>query len=697
MLLLSWSATAVFAAGAEETDTVHGHALEGAMHLNEVVVTGVTGRSLLKNTPAAMTVVGAKELESTPSTNIIDALARQAGVAQVTTGAGISKPVIRGMGYNRVLVVNDGVRQEGQQWGDEHGVEIDGASVGSVEILKGPASLMYGSDALAGVLLMNPLPLLPEGEMKAGGQLEYQTNSGLYGYSANFRGHRGDWVWNWRYSGRGAHAFKTPLDGYVPGSAYREQAMSGMTGLHRNWGFTHLTLSAYYLQPGIAEGERDAVTGLLSGEGGRSYGIRTPFQRVTHLKAVSDNTFYLGDASLKLLLAYQQNRRKEFEESAADYDLFFRLHTVNYQLRYLSTEINGWKMATGIGGMWQRSENLGTEYLVPAYHLFDAGVFATASKAFGPLNFSGGLRYDMRWLHSYGLEEEGTQRFVDFSRRYQGLTGSVGMTWEMARELNLKVNLSRGFRAPNISELGSNGEHEGTLRYEMGQTGLKAEKSWQADLGLDYSSALFSVEAALFVNYVEDYIYSARMTDNAGLPVSTDGLPAYIFMSGNARLAGGELTADFHPWRRLHVENAFSWVDARLLHQPAEAEYLPMTPAPRWTAEVKYDIIRQGRGAIDQLYLKGNMEMNARQSHIYLAGGTETETAGYTLFGIQAGATFKYKGRHRLSVYLTGENLFNKAYQSHLNRLKYADEDALTGRQGVLNAGRNFIVKLVIF
>ena len=150
------------------------------LKLNELVVTGVTGDTKLKNSTAPISIVSGKELRQTTSTNIIDAIAKQPGVAQITTGSGISKPIIRGLGYNRIIVMNEGIRQEGQQWGDEHGIEIDGQNVGSVEILKGPASLMYGSDAMAGVLILHGAPILPEGEMKATFSTEYQTNNGLF-------------------------------------------------------------------------------------------------------------------------------------------------------------------------------------------------------------------------------------------------------------------------------------------------------------------------------------------------------------------------------------------------------------------------------------------------------------------------------------------------------------------------------------
>lgn len=179
----------------DSTDVFYKH-----LQLNELTVTGLTGQTRLRDMPAPVTLVTSHDLKATASTNIIDALAHKPGLAQISTGSAISKPVIRGLGYNRVLVVNDGVRQEGQQWGDEHGLELDAQGVHSVEILKGPASLMYGSDAMAGVLLLKTAPTLAKGEMQGKVSSEYQTNNGLLAYSLNLAGNRYGLVWDARYS-----------------------------------------------------------------------------------------------------------------------------------------------------------------------------------------------------------------------------------------------------------------------------------------------------------------------------------------------------------------------------------------------------------------------------------------------------------------------------------------------------------------
>ena len=704
---LCTSATAhVMAINEAENDSIkHQPMTETDVKLNEVVVTGLTGSQKLKQSPAPVSIISPGQLEMQPSTNIIDAIAHEPGVSQITTGGGISKPVIRGLGYNRVVVVNDGIRQEGQQWGDEHGIEIDAASVHSVEILKGPASLMYGSDAMAGVIIFHSAPTLPKGDMKANFSTGYQTNNGLFDYSLNFAGHQGGFVWDTRYSGKMAHAYKNKYDGYVFGSSFREQAFSQLLGWNYRQGHSHLTLDYFHSTPGIVEGERDGETGgLLVPEGynAKGYGKPMPYQQIHHYKIVLDNSWFLGDGNLKLLLGYQQNRRQEFEEeeNPNECGLDFKLHTVNYDLHYLSPEMNGWKFSTGINGMWQKSENKGTEFLIPAYHLFDYGVFANVSKEIGKWNISGGIRYDHRSLNSRELleEEEGEEpslRFQAFKRNFDGVTGSIGLTYELMKDLNVKMNISRGFRAPNISELASNGVHEGTQRYELGNTDLKPEASWQFDLGMDYSSSIVSAELALFANRISHYIFSEKVADENGEAVLIDNTPAYRFTSGDARILGGEASVDIHPIEHLHFGNTFSYVNSVQLHQSAESKYLPFTPAPRWVSDVKYEFICGGN-TFDNLFVKFEVDCNLRQNHYLAASGTETATPSYTLLNVYAGTDIKCHARRILSLYISGENLTDRAYQNHLSRLKYLDTNMVTGRRGVYNMGRNFSMKVVV-
>ena len=361
------------------------------------------------------------------------------------------------------------------------------------------------------------------------------------------------------------------------------------------------------------------------------------------------------------------------------------LHTINYDVHYAIQPAEGLSFATGVNGMYQRSLNKGDEFLIPSYALFDFGAFATSSYKTGDLNISGGLRFDTRHVRSFALED----RFASMSRTFNGVTGSIGATYAINEKMNVRLNLARGFRVPNLSELASNGEHEGTFRYEVGNTELKPEYSWQLDAGWDYSSTYISAQLSLFANYIDNYIFAHKI---AGKLV--DNVPVYQFVQGNARLLGGEASVDIHPIERLHFQNAFSYVDAVQLNQTAEAKYLPMTPAPRWTSELKYDIIRDGK-TFNNTYVKIGMECDLRQNHFYALDNTETATPSYTLLNASMGTDIKCRGKKILSVYLTGDNLTNRAYQNNLSRLKYAGLNPVTGREGVFNMGRNFGIKVV--
>ena len=662
------------------------------LELKEVMVTGAVGDMKMKESPLPISMLQAKELRQLPSTNLIDAIAKQPGVAQITTGSGISKPVIRGLGYNRIVVVNDGLRQEGQQWGDEHGIEIDGNEVVSVEILKGPASLMYGSDAMGGVLVFKGMPTPPEGTVRGSVNAEYQTNNGLIGTSFNVAGNQKGFIWDARYSEKHAHAYKNRFDGYVPNSQFEERAFSLKTGLMRSWGYSNLKLGYYNINPSIVEGERDTVTGeLLSGNGNLlAYRHGLPYQRVHHFKAVSESFINLSSGYLKVIAGYQQNRRKEFEESADEYGLYLQLHTLNYDVRYVSEEKSGWKFSTGVNGMGQKSLNMGDEYLIPDYDLFDVGLFATASKSLARWNLSGGLRFDYRYLDAKRLEEDGEVRFEDFTRHFSGVTGSIGATCAVTERFDLKINLARGFRTPNISELASNGVHEGSLRYEIGNHNFKSEYSLQADLGFNYATRYFELHGAVFANHISNYIYLHRIDS-----VIEPGLMTFAYALGAAMLYGLEGNLDFHPLHSLHFGAAFSFVNAQLLHQSKEMKYLPMTPAPHLSADVKYELTHDGQ-LFNNAYIAFMADWYLKQDHYFEAYDTETMTPTYLLLGVSVGTDVFIKGKKVAELHLIVDNLADVCYQSHLSRLKYADFNVVTGRQGVFNMGRNVVFKLTV-
>ena len=272
-------------------------------------------------------------------------------------------------------------------------------------------------------------------------------------------------------------------------------------------------------------------------------------------------------------------------------------------------------------------------------------------------------------------------------RNFDALTGSIGAIWNLSNSLDIRLNIARGFRAPNMSELGSDGEHEGTFRYEIGNGDLKPEYSWQGDLGLDFTSEYVSAKLSLFANRITNFIFAEKVVDEAELPqLQDEDLPVFRFTQGDALLMGGEATVIVHPIHHLHWENAFSYVSSRQMHQPEESRYLPFTPAPRWMSTLHYDI-KGGCTWIRNLFAEIEMECNLKQNHVYRLNDTETPSPSYTLFHLAAGTDILHRGHSIVTLHFSVENLFNRAYRNHLSRLREG---------GIYNMGRNVALKATI-
>jgi iron complex outermembrane receptor protein len=195
---------------------------------------------------------------------------------------------------------------------------------------------------------------------------------------------------------------------------------------------------------------------------------------------------------------------------------------------------------------------------------------------------------------------------------------------------------------------------------------------------------------ALFANRIENYIFAKRIDW-----VMEEGFRTYEYTQGDARLLGFEAGVDFHPVHSIHFENTFSLVDAQQMHVSEDAKYLPMTPAPRWTSELKYEITHHGHTTLNNAYVALGLEYNLAQNHYYKVDDTETRTPGYALLNLSAGTDLNWHKRKVAEIYVTVDNLLNTAYQNHLSRLKYCDVNSVTGRQGVYNMGRNIILKVI--
>ena len=704
-----------------------------------VVVTGLSKATQIKRSPVPIVAINHDYLISNLSTNAIDAISRIPGIRAVTTGPNVSKPFIRGLGYNRILTLYDGIRQEGQQWGDEHGIEVDQYGVERVEVIKGPASLSYGSDALAGVVNLIPTQPAPEGKIRGDVTLDYQTNNKYLGGSGSLGGTKNGLEWMARISHKQAADYKNKIDGRVFGTAFSETDASASLGLHRKWGYSHLDFVLYDDLQEIPDGSRDSATRrftrqiteadtvrqIVSDADLGSYRIEKLHQHVQHYRVYSGNSFTLGDAGrLQVNLGFQRSIRREYSHPVAytTPGLYLQLTSYTYDVKYFLPEFDNWNLTVGLNGMYQQNNSTsGTEFVIPSYHQLDMGPFLLAKRSFDKLDISGGLRFDTRRFTNsslytttdpatgfdrsvYGADTAGADlQFTAYKKTFTGWSGSLGATYNFSEQLAVKANIARGFRAPNIAEISANGVHPGTNIYQLGNPDFKPEFSLQEDLGLVYSSRYVVASLDLFNNFISNYIYNQKLqgTDGSDSMDITGKNTYFQFVASRARLYGGEVSVDFHPIKALHFENSLSivygnnkGVKGKALND--SARYMPYIPPTHGISELRYEFSSKSSHLV-HAFVKLQLEYYAAQNRAFLAYNTETPTAGYTLFnaGVGGGFTNK-KGKTIVNVYLNGDNLFDKAYYDHLSRLKYFlySSTDTNPSHGIYNMGRNISLKL---
>jgi iron complex outermembrane receptor protein len=716
--------------------TTKDFALEVAIVENPIVITGTAHSTELKKNPIPIISIDKNYLDHNLHTNIIDGISKVPGVNAVTTGPNVSKPFIRGLGFNRILTLYDGTRQEGQQWGDEHGIEVDDFSVERIEVIKGPASLTYGSDALAGVVNLIPSQPVPAGTIKGSFTGEYLSNNGMYGGSIAVDGNKNGLVWGTRISHKSATNYQNRIDGRVYGTGFMETDARGYVGLNREWGYSHLSFSLFDDLQEIPDGSRDSTSRkftkqiseedtlrpIVSDDELNSYKINTLHQHVQHYKINLANNFFLGNYKFSVNLGYQQNTRKEFSHPALanipGLDLFLQSYTYDLKLNFPGTK--GWESSIGINGMSQQNKNKGTEFIIPDYNLFDAGTFAFVKKSFGKLDMSGGARYDVRSFKNSemyvgtnsttGFDMQvmipdtvgATKLFDKYSHTFSGFSGSFGMTYNFSNNFLVKANIARGYRAPNISEISSHGVHPGTNIYQIGNPNFKPEFSLQEDVGIFFSSTHVSGSMEVFNNSISNYIFDQKLLNHLGQDsILVAGNQTFKFQQANAQLYGGEFSIDIHPhpldW--LHFENSISVVYGINKGSENDSEkYLPFLPPLHTYSDLRADIPKKFKH-FSNMFVKTGVEYYAKQDKIYSAYNTETVTPGYTLIDAGFGTDVINKsGKTIFTFSIMGNNLADVAYQSHLNRMKYFEEypGNGSGHNGIYNIGRNISFKIVV-
>ncbi|RYE20301.1 MAG: TonB-dependent receptor [Sphingobacteriales bacterium] len=730
---------------ANETAVLNASLQTYSSKLSEVVITGVSRATELRKNPVPIAVLSKSNLDQNIGTNIIESIVKGVpGVNAVTTGPNISKPFIRGLGYNRVLTLFDGIRQEGQQWGDEHGIEIDAYGVGRVEVIKGPASLTYGSDALAGVINMIPYTQQEEKGFKGDFTTEYQTNNGMIGSSIGLGYKTDSWKYNFRGTVKAAHDYRNNVDGYVYNSGFREVNLSAIARTDKKWGYTQIAATLYNNQQEIPDGSRDSLTRRFTkqvAEGPndniknrpfvndgefKTYTIAPLTQSIKHYRLYSQSQFKVGDGSINALVGLQQNVRREFTHPTAlsQAALDIVLNTLNYEVRYNLPVFSGIESTIGANGFYQTNRNKqATDFPIPDYNLFDIGTYIFAKKTLGKVDISSGVRYDnrhIRWNDFYvghdaqtGLGTRVTANATDaslqfpaFKHNYTGVSGSVGVTYNITERLLLKGNIARGYRAPNITEIGSNGLDPGAHIVYLGNRNFNPEFNLQQDVGFIAYLKNMDIMLEVFNNNIDNYIYQSKLTDASGSPVViVEGNSTYQYQQSKARLYGAEVTFNLHPegakW--LGFNNSLAYVQGinknedLIASSNGAAKYLPLIPPLHVRSELR--VKPQGTyGIFSKVYAGIEADMYSEQNKFYALDDTETYTPGYTLINISAGATIKpQSAKNYLELFLQASNLFDKAYQSNLNRLKYFEyyQSSPNGRLGIYNMGRNVSMKVV--
>lgn len=667
---------------------------EKAIESREVVITG-SGISTDNNRSSiSITPIGKAQLLTTPSTNIIDAISSVPGLSEITTGGDVSKPVIRGLSYNHVVTLNEGVRQEGQQWGDEHGIEIDQYSADRIEVLKGPASLFYGSDAMGGVInILEPIHA-PMNTIRGELASQFATNNMMTNSTLMLEGNHNGFTWRARGSYKNAASYRSPPE-YVYNSCFNELNYSAMLGLNKKWGYSHLHYSRYDANIGMVDGARDSISGkfinmngeIVSSSEARSRIPELPFQNVRHNKVTSVSNFIFGDNQLRVNLGYQDNDRREFEDSRESPSLFMHLDTWTYDGKYTRLFPGEIEMVAGASGMTQSNTNLGEEYLVPAYNLQDFGLFIYAKKSWKKWTLNAGLRHDTRWVNGRSLYLDtlghpapaGDTVFPGFSSTFSAFSGSSGFTYAASDVFNFKFNLGSGFRAPNIAELGSNGVHPGTFRYEIGNPLLKSENSIQVDGEISAGWRWLSITFSGYYNYIFNYIYQRNINGETRV-IEGKTCQVYRFVQGNSSLRGFELEADFHLIDPLHFENSIDFV---LGTNESTATPLPFIPALHTVHKLRWTFSTAKTSIMSAPYLEIGGQFHASQNRI---DNFETATPGYFLLDASAGTKLRI-GKQWCTLFISGSNLTNTQYFDHLSRLKEV---------GVYNPGWNVTFGLLV-
>ena len=614
-----------------------------------------------------------ESLQKMGATTLSEGITNIAGVSQIATGTSIGKPVIRGLSGNRILVYTQGIRLENQQFGGEHGLGINDAGISSIEVIKGPASLLYGSDALGGVLYLNPEKFALQNTNEATFHQNYFSNTLGSDTSLGVKFSSE----NWKFLARGTYAFhsdyKIPTNQRVTNTRFKEKDFK-----------TGIAFSKNNFTSEIRYNFNNSTLGLTEGIAAQSTSneLLEPYQLIDNHILSAHNHIFFGDSKLDIDIGYTFNDRQEFEEHEDEIDheenesaaLRMKLKTFTYNGKYHFPKMGNLEILSGVQGLHQTNTNFGEEILIPNAKVNDFGIFTTANYSWDKTTLQAGIRFDTRNIVTERHEvthENDAHIFNAIDISYNSFTASLGFKTSLSDKITSRIHVATGFRAPNLAELTSNGIHHGTNRFEIGNNNLINEKNTQLDVSLEYKTDHFEFFANGFYNHLSNYIF---LSPTGAIE---DDNPVFTYVQENAKLYGGEFGLHLHPhpldW--LHLESSFETV----IGKQENENYLPLIPANTWknTFRTEFKIAKWLQQGYTSLSLQNTFSQNNVSSF-------ETTSKGYTLLNFGFGGEI-ILGKIKFNTSIVINNLFDKKYIHHLSQLK---------NEGILNQGRNIVFGL---
>jgi iron complex outermembrane receptor protein len=656
---------------------------EDEIHLKDVEITA--HRTDAPSSQPLSTLTG-QDLARTRGQSLAESLRGITGVTTLQTGSSISKPVIHGLHSNRVLIMNNGVRQEGQQWGSEHAPEIDPFIATRLSVVKGAAGVRYGSDAIGGVILVEPEEL-PIGKPISGEFNAVGFSNGRQGvFSSTLQGGiKGLKEVGWRAQGtfkRGGN-IHTP-DYFLANTGTRERNFSLAAGFRRKAFGAEVFFSHFDTQLGIFSGAHiGSVTDLLQvierGEpfvkGNFSYDIGRPFQDVAHNMVKGEAHYHFADGHrIQWVSAWQYNDRSEFDlhrprnDSLAGLnrpELNFRLTTFTNDITWDHKPIAN-KLAgqVGISTLYQYNLMSGRP-LIPNFDQWNVGLFLIERLVQDGWEWEAGLRYDYRYLTTYRLVNRVPQT-DEF--RFSSASGTLGVTRSVSEKLSARLNVGTAWRAPNVSELFSDGVHHGAAAYEEGDRTLRPEQAINTVASVAFDTDRFNWEIGAYHNYIAHYIYLKPQPE----PILTirGAFPYFRYTQTDATFTGIDASLGWKLSGRWSWKSKASYL--RVYDQRNE-QYLVMIPPNRWDNQLAFTIGRAGKW--QGLFVSAGNLWVGEQRRVPLNSDFAPPPPAYSLWNIMAGGTLAITAKQQVEVGLTVHNLLDTRYRDYLNRFRYFSDE----------------------